>query len=366
MKKCSKCKKNKDKDYFHNNKRMKDGKQRICKVCTKIKDSKHWVNSGKKQPARVSKKNLSKFKNSKLRELKDKISTFSKKIREVEDLKTLVKVRDRGFLYEKMNHYNVSFHIIDGTYNKLISSRGNYVNGKAQWAEFDEIAKEIEEGKKEYVCECCFKSKKIKHYQTTYELDAYKTVSSEKWRVKDIFINVFVYCFNCIEKGNTPRDKEIKRLYEEKFRMSVMLNNYANASEEDIKQRYKWSLSKNKHESKFLSNIDRSEDGKYLYIMQWKDVYKIGISNKPLTRLSSIKASLPGNNEVSLIYICKPYKGRCVDNEQLIHKSLKDYRADVSWKNGKKSREFFRCDLDLIKLAVSEQCYIEDVKELMA
>jgi len=365
MKKCSKCEEVKELGEFHNNKRMKDGKQRICKICVKAKDSKHWIDSGKKQPRRVAKKKLSKFKNNKLRELKDRVSDLEKKIKDNESFDNLVRCRERGFIYNEMNDYKMSFHPWNGTEDKLLKSRLNYNSGLRQYLEFDNIAKTIENGSNEYVCECCLESKKTNQYYTSFDIDAYRESTLQPWLIKDIFVNVFIYCFDCTAEGNTPRDKAINKLYEERNRMSIMLNNYYNAEEEDIRQRYKWSKSKSKHESKFLSNIDRSEDGKYLYIMEWNGIYKIGISNKPLTRLSSIKSALPGDNEVNLLYICKPYKGRCVDNEQLIHKSLKEYKESVTWKNGTKSREFFKCDLNLIKLAVSEQCYIEDVKELM-
>lgn len=38
MKQCSKCKKNKELNSFHNNKRMKDGKSPVCKICVSIGD----------------------------------------------------------------------------------------------------------------------------------------------------------------------------------------------------------------------------------------------------------------------------------------------------------------------------------------
>jgi hypothetical protein len=36
MKQCSKCKKNKELTSFHNNKRMKDGKCPVCKICVSL------------------------------------------------------------------------------------------------------------------------------------------------------------------------------------------------------------------------------------------------------------------------------------------------------------------------------------------
>jgi hypothetical protein len=366
MKECNKCKNILSLDEFHNNKRMKDGKQRSCKACVKIKDAKHWVKSGKKQPKRIAKKKLSKFKNIKLRDLKSKASSISEKRKELESFESLFRCRERGFVYDGMNDNRMSFHICNGTEHKLINSRMNYKRGIGQYKEYDDIARIIEGSKDEYKCECCFSLKNLNQYKTTYDINIYRDRIGSDWLIKDIFVNVLIYCTDCISEGETPRDIAINKLYGEERRMLLMINNYYNSSDEELKQRYKWSQSKSKHESKFLSNIDRSEDGKYLYIMEWRGVYKVGISNKPLIRLSSIKANLPGNSEVDLLFICKPYKGRCVDNETLIHKSLKEYRADVTWKDGKKSREFFKCDLSLIKLAVSEQCYIEDAKELMA
>jgi hypothetical protein len=365
MKQCSKCGEVKGLDEFHNNKRMKDGKQRICKVCTKAKDSKHWVESGKKQPKRVSKKKLSKFKNSKLRDLNHKVALIKIERVNLEKFESLFRFGNRGFVYNNMNDNKMSFHICNGTEHKLNWARNNYIYDVGQYKQYDDIAKYIEHGEIEYNCECCGKLKNLNQYETKYCIDTYRDSIYEDCLIKSIFVNVSIYCFDCMKKGETPRDLRINKLYDQERRMMIMIDNYYNSSDEEIKQRYKWSESKSTHERKFLANIDRSDDGRYLYIMKWRGLYKIGISNKPLIRLSSIKNNLPGNDEVELLYICKPYKGRSSDNETLIHKSLREYKYEVIWKNGVKSREFFKCDLNLIKLAVSEQCYIEDVKELM-
>jgi hypothetical protein len=253
MKECNKCKNILSLDEFHNNKRMKDGKQRSCKACVKIKDAKHWVESGKSRPRRVGHRKIMSFKQQKI---------------------------------DRLTNRRVDLQILLNDFLR-----------------YDKTPEGVE-----------------KYWKCVDDIEYIKSQAMEL-RSCDI---------------------------------------------EHIRKVYNWSKSKSKHESKFLANIDQCENGRYLYIMKWRDLYKVGISNNPLKRRNFIKYSLPGSDKVDLLYVCKPYKGRSIDNETLIHKSLKEYRADVTWKDGKKSREFFKCDLSLIKLAVSEQCYIEDAKELMA
>jgi hypothetical protein len=46
MKQCQRCKQEKSLDFFNNNKREKDGKQRACRECTKIEHQK-WYTQNK-------------------------------------------------------------------------------------------------------------------------------------------------------------------------------------------------------------------------------------------------------------------------------------------------------------------------------
>lgn len=47
MKKCSKCKEQKPRDEFHNNRSMKDGKEYWCKPCRRTYDILKWHNTPK-------------------------------------------------------------------------------------------------------------------------------------------------------------------------------------------------------------------------------------------------------------------------------------------------------------------------------
>jgi hypothetical protein len=362
MKECNKCKNILSLNEFHNNKRMKDGKQRSCKACVKIKDAKHWVESGKYRPRDREREKaivneIASFKRSKIKKMYSKIDHLESEIRKHED----IYLDDRGFNYSGLNNIINSSCLDEG----LSRAIGNYLNDKS-WnpKELNDLAESIQEHEEWYSCTCCDYEMAVKDFYIGYNK------SLKRGHRYDVISNLFVYvskvCQFCYSHLDSEFNKKLRGLKSSIESIKEMIKDEKKAENKFIIQRIEWSKSRKKHESKFLANIDQCENGRYLYIMKWRDLYKVGISNNPLKRRNFIKNSLHGSDKVDLLYVCKPYKGRSIDNETLIHKSLKEYRADVTWKDGKKSREFFKCDLSLIKLAVSEQCYIEDAKELMA
>ena len=368
MKTCNKCGIEKDLDSFGNHKRMVDGKQRRCRACVKEINAKYYT-----KKLKFSRQELTAFKEERLKSIQDEINANEKEynlihynynsIRRGDIHKHLMK-EGRIIKYDGMNGVKYSAHTWKGTFDLLFSAKRNKEEGRELDSGWDvrDMINDIYELDDKYECRSCRESKRVNEFGYFYDYD----LDRETWDfLSEFFINNFKvlvrdYCDECESDECSNINKKRSNLNKRIESLKGMYKRERGVGRKIIRQRARWAEQKDKHTGKYNTNLSTGDDGRFLYIMKYKDLYKVGMSKDPYKRREGINNALKDKG-VKLLYVGQPFEGRSVDNEGLIHKSLGEYREDVYWKTGSKSREFYRCDLDLIMSAMKEHCLLDSV-----
>ena len=164
-------------------------------------------------------------------------------------------------------------------------------------------------------------------------------------------------CYNRrkAELRGTPEGKARRAEYRARSHVKLAKAKYyttpkgKRANAENVKRCYI------KQRSEHLGNLTldpSSVDHKYLYIMKWGEMLKVGMSNDPVRRLGEVQLEL--DDTVKLLAVCSPYAGRTVDNESLAHYDLRAFSTPVTYKSGTVSREWFSAGFDVV-LSILEQ-----------
>lgn len=304
-KKCTKCGEVKSLDLFGNSSRSKDGRRSSCKACRKLDYIKNIDKI--KEKAKVyrsfNKKN---------------ISIQNKRYRE----KNKDKIKDSLSRYYKENKESI-----------LINAKKRYEKNKEE----------------------------IKIYQKKYRRDNDKKLSLYK-------------------KDWAEKNREFMKEWKARYYIDNLesIKRYKAENEEKIKANARKYRSDNKESIKFKAEANRKKqsllriselkdiihpniDNKWIYVMRSGEFYKIGISKDPLRRLSEIKKAT--FDDTSLIALSKAKYGRTVDCESMIHNDLIDFNVPMIYKNGTHSREWFFCDIDLIKENIMQYSDFIDLKK---
>ena len=106
--------------------------------------------------------------------------------------------------------------------------------------------------------------------------------------------------------------------------------------------------SKRREVEKLRRIQEPGEDGVYLYVQSFEEgLYKVGISDVVTYRNKQLEyQGMPNNAELKILYIGKPLKGSAKDAESIAHYDLDNVNEVVTYQDGTRSREWFRCDLD--------------------
>lgn len=368
MKTCNKCGIEKDLDSFGNHKRMVDGKQRRCRACVKEINANYYT-----KKLKFSRQELTAFKEEKLKNIRDEISANEEEYESIkryrfgnrEDtviLKSLID-RCRFINYYPMNDRQASWHTWKGTDRLLRCGKQFKEQGRDCELDWDisDMMNYIYKLDNMYECKSCGSFCTIDNYDYLYyyNIDWHRDYYDDR-PIANFKIVIKDYCEHCEWSDSSNINKKRQKLRDKIKSLEGMYIRERGVGRKVTRQRARWSEQKDKHMGKYNTNLSTGDDGRFLYIMKYKDLYKVGMSKNPYKRREGINNALKDKG-VKLLYVGQPFEGRSVDNEGLIHKSLSEYREDVYWKTGSKSREFYRCDLDLIMSAMQEHCLLDSV-----